>query len=213
MNPQTRRPAEPCWRRLCGAAGPGRPGRRDRARRPAFTLLELLITLVIVALLIVAVLRVLQQTQAQTLLMQGDLARRGGLESCLDLLEQDLAEAAANFVQLSLENVPLQADRQSARLIIASRPGGPQAAPAKRVEWVTAPRLEQEDLVLFRRVALLDQPPTPYVPVCENLYSFEVRQPSELLIEVTARMFRSDRRDPKDTWVATRTFCTQRFRL
>ncbi|MBN1844873.1 MAG: type II secretion system protein [Sedimentisphaerales bacterium] len=184
------------------------------ARQRGLTLLELLVTFVIVAMIAVVSLQLLNRTSSQTIRLEQELTQEAAVEHCMDLLVDDLAVAAAHGIQVQIRNHAVGPDRETTQLTIIAMLGTGRTSPSSTVEWVAMPRYEQDDLVLYRRRnPSRDGQAANYIPMCEQVYSFEARELTDNLIEVTCCLFRGEAQDPDRLFTVSRTFCLERFKF
>ncbi len=238
-------------------------------KRHGLTILELLVVLMIMVIITTAVLAVMNHTRKQSMQINELLARQGAIQHCLNLLVDDITNAATRHGKIEIEHHTLADGRITSHLTIltfnrleqmtnyvpgsepnamdvlinplADNPpfpdnwdvlpetqvelkGAPPTAqdkPDVRIDWVAAPRFEQNDLVLFRREQSFSTETDLYIPLCENISSFEVlritpdgtpsRDTDLPLIEISAYMYRPGPPDPHRVFTARRTFCSDRF--
>lgn len=193
--------------------------RRSRRHGPgaAFTLLELVVTTIIVAIVVTAVLMVADDVLEKSVTLESRLEQERILEHCIDLLAEDLATAGENGrIAVASE---YYGDQEMSHVKVGS---GGMDADNWSLEWVSAPRYEQEDLVLFRRRQLPDEE-GDFVPMCDNLHLFVVQlydaegqtfndpnQPMQM-VEVLAEAYMDETHNPERVVRVRRTFCRNRF--
>lgn len=189
----------------------------------AFSLLEMIVTLVLVAIITVMVLGILQSLQNRMQIINDQLTQYSILQQSFDRLLQDIVTASDRQPNITVrQNAGGTLD--TCHLTIATTTDEQQTKSLTQVEWLAVPRDEQQDLVLFRReTKSTDEQPATYVPLCENLYSFQVKlqdpngetvgdaEGDYGLMAVTAQLFRGASRDPEDITTVSRTFCMKRF--
>jgi prepilin-type N-terminal cleavage/methylation domain-containing protein len=189
-----------------------------------FTLLELLVTLIIVALVVYAAVSLLHNTDRHITLMRREMDKLSSIQHSMDRLLDDLTAAAAVQARFDISRESLSDGREACRLTIITEDASQKTRYVRRIDWVSVPRYEQQDLVLFRRERTSDQKLYAYyIPMCENLCTFEVEKldaEGELaeksgasLIEINARIFREGPRNPERVFTVSRTFCLDRFKL
>jgi len=187
-----------------------------------FSALELLVTLIIVALVCASVLGLLNHTSAQSRSLDLALTRRAALQFGLDLLLEDIISASQEGSEIEVKH-HAYGWQETSRITI--KRGEQSAETNSQVDWVAAPRQDEEDLVLFRRdIKPGQKEPALYIPICEHLYSFRVallkadgtimesgREKPEM-IEILAQLYRGQQPDPSYLMSVQRTFCLNRFR-
>jgi len=187
----------------------------------AFSLLELLSVLVIMAMIAVVVLQLLHRIDEQTRFLHQEMTQRLAIQHSLNQLIEDIAAGADNNMKLNVEYGSF-GGHDTAHLMIKSGSSAKNRNPINRIDWIGAPRHLDDgntDLVLFRR-ARTGKEKSLYIPLCENLYSFQVEflddqgqvitKDSPEMIVATAQVYRSDR-DPDRLLTVSRTFCLERF--
>lgn len=189
------------------------------------TLLELLVTLIIVALVVYAALLLLRNTDQHSTLMRREMEKLASIRHSMDRLIDDLTAAAAVKVRFEIERESFSDGRQACHLTIISEDTAQKSRTVRRIEWVAVPRFEQEDLVLFRREKTAnDESSIYYVPMCENLNSFDVQtlnaegepiteKEAAALVAITARVFREGAHSSDRVFTVSRTFCLDRYQL
>ncbi len=205
---------------------PNRPNLTNPApahRAQGATLLELLVTLLIVAMILAAVVGILSQVRGRMAQLDQRLNRRAALQHSFDRLLSDIVASSEHQAQLQVENAYF-GDMVTSHLIIGGVKEGGEDSASRLIDWVAVPRLQEEDLVLFRREQRLsDEEDAVFVPYCDNLYSFDVAlmdtageelddpNSSFALLEVQAELFTDDDRTPERAVMFSRTFCLNRF--
>ncbi|MBN2210325.1 MAG: hypothetical protein JW709_02910 [Sedimentisphaerales bacterium] len=187
------------------------------------TLLELLVTLLIVAMILTAVVGILSQVRGQMSRLDLRLSRRAALQHSFDRMLSDIVSSSEHQAQLQVETASF-GELATSHLIIGDAEKSNENQAYHRIDWVAAPRLEEEDLVLFRReIRISDEDDAVFVPFCDNLYSFEVDlmdtsgealdDPNSpyAMLEVRAGLFTDDDRSAERVTMFSRTFCLNRF--
>jgi len=185
------------------------------------TVFELLVTVIIMTIITIAVFSVLDHTCTQTAFTTEEMMRCNLIQHCLDLMIDDVTRAATRHYTLKIDQRNLENDRQTSHLTISSFSLPDQETPDLQIDWVAVPRFEEKDLVLFRREIGMGADDDMFIPVCDNLSSFQVtRLTSEglptldstlPLIKISAQVYRPGEPDHKRVYLAQRTFCPQRF--
>ncbi|KPK76313.1 MAG: hypothetical protein AMJ79_07135 [Phycisphaerae bacterium SM23_30] len=189
--------------------------------RQGLTILELLVTLVVMTLIPLAVLSILDHTRTQSMMITEEMTRQGSIQHCLNMMVDDITAAATKNSKIEIDNHTLSDGRETAHLTIYTYTRPDQQDPDVQVDWVAVPRFGQNDLVLFRRERSTTSPSDLFIPLCENICSFQVVRldpegqaslDSDLpLLEIYARIYRFGPPDPQRVFIAHRTFCSQRF--
>ncbi len=202
---------------------------QQRFRR-ASSLLEMLVTLIIVAMVSVAVLKLLNQTTKGINKLTSRMNNLGAIESSLDMLAEDVMVTAQSNGKISVEHGSFNG-QTTAHVIITPTQYSGRADIGNQIDWVSVPRYEQKDLVLFRREQTPGQgKQARYIPLCENLSSFDVQITKDVqeqtavadpnaptaklqspLVKITAQVFRDNSHDPDNVITVTKTFCLKRF--
>jgi len=187
----------------------------------AFSVLELLVTLIVVAMVSISVMQILNHTGTQYVNIDREMTRRSEIQYALDRLMDDIITAVQGGGELYVENGSFGL-HETSHLTISRK--GDTNNNVGQIDWVSAPRYEEEDMVLFRRVKKnTDGEIDLYMPLCENLYSFQIEmlggdgnisedpnsQPT--LLQVRAEMFRTEYPDPEQLMTVNRTFCLKRL--
>ena len=238
-------------------------------KQRGLSILELLVVLMIMVIITTAVLAVMDHTRKQSMEINELLERQGAIQHCLNLLVDDITNAATRHGKIEIDHHTLADGRTTSHLTILTfnrleqmtdyvpksdqeivddlinpladnplfpdnwdvlpetqvelktAPPTDQGEPDVRIDWVAVPRFEQNDLVLFRREQSLTTETDLYIPLCENISSFEVlritpdgipsRDTALPLIEISAYMYRPGPPDPHRVFTARRTFCSDRF--
>jgi hypothetical protein len=143
------------------------------------SIIELIVTLAIVVIVLTAALGILNQTSARMQYLGDMLSRQHQAQTCLDRLVEDILAADVGKMEIKVEREKAgwlrTAHLQITSKAVENPDGQGQESGIARIDWVAVPRVEENDLVLFRR----EQPypvekPAFYIPLCENLNSFEV---------------------------------------
>ena len=197
---------------------------RHKALAPAFSILELLATMVIMAMLTVAVLEVLHRIESKSQLLHQQMLYHGSINHSLNQLVDDVIAASTNNIQLTVDSSSY-GWHDTARLTIRSGTTSGKSKSTDRIDWVSVPRYldnQQTDLVLYRRhQGISGGKDAIYIPICDNLYSFQVElldqkglptdSVAPKLIVATARIYRSEDRDPDRVLTVSRTLSLKRF--
>ena len=120
-------------------------------------MLELLVTLLIVAIIMAAVVGILSQVRGQMSRLNQRLTQRAALQHSFDRMLSDIIASSEHQEQLQVETA-LFGELATSHLIIGDAEESRENRTTHRIDWVAAPRLEQEDLVLFRReISMADE--------------------------------------------------------
>jgi type II secretory pathway pseudopilin PulG len=191
-------------------------------RCAGISVLELLVTLLIVSLIITAVLQVLQSTSRQMDRMNREMTQRGLIQASLDKLMEDISQADRNNSRVAVKEKFVGGYDSSQVTIEWSDWEGEKAY--KTIDWVAVPEYDGEGLVLYRRATSKGSEEEEYfIPLCENLYSFQVKllsteegaidDPNNTqMIDVLVESYRDEQRDPDRLLVVSRTFCRDRMK-
>lgn len=191
-------------------------------KRTAFSMLELLVTLAIVAMIARAVLQLLDHTTQQSKRINWNMTQTTALANCLDKLLIDTITAANLGAEIIVDNSSGGWPGAS-RLSLVNKKGNPgQSGKPSRIDWVAVADDERDDLVLYRRgMPDDDKEHNLYIPLCENLYSFEVEllnaegledpNAPPALIQVRAQLYQSAQHDPEHLLTFSRTCSLRRF--
>lgn len=188
-------------------------------KRTAFSMLELIVTLVIVAMIASAVLQLLNHTTEQSKRINWNMTQTTTLANCLDKLIIDTITAANLGGEIIVDNSS-GGWPEASRLSLINKKGASDKA--SRIDWVAVADDERDDLVLYRRgIPEDDEEQNLYIPLCDNLYSFEVEllnaqgledpNAEPALIQVRAQLFQSAQHDPEHLLTFSRTSCLRRF--
>jgi hypothetical protein len=143
------------------------------------SIIELVVTLAIVVIVLTAALGILNQTSARMQYLGDMLSRQHQAQTCLDRLIEDILAANVGKMEIKVERETAgflrTAHLQITSRVVENPDEKKQESGIAQIDWVAVPRVEENDLVLFRR----EQPypvdkPVFYIPLCENLNSFEV---------------------------------------
>lgn len=189
-----------------------------------FTVLELLVTTVILALLAIAVLGISGQVSNQSISVSEDMVRQGALQYSMDRLLEDIRTAGQRNAKMTVKRESVGMLETCRLTMAATDEKKAKGKPYWQVDWVAAPRYEEEDLLLFRREKISgDKEKALYVPLCEHLYLFDVAllkgNGEELekagvapkLVEVVAQVFRAGEPDADRTMTVRRSCALVRF--
>ena len=195
---------------------------RVSKRQYGFSVLELTVSLLVVALLLTTALSLLHHVIEQGRALDERLSQRAAVEDCLARIVEDLSEVGPD-ASLRVRHHS-SGWQQTSRLTVEAEASADGKAAARQIDWVAAPRYQEQDLVLFRREQGPDESDRAvYVPLCENLHSFQVEllnesaepntdpnKPAEM-IEIRIELYQFESRDPEAVFVARRTFCRNRL--
>ena len=191
-------------------------------RRRAFSVLELMVTLLIMALVLTAALTLLSSITEQSRAINDRMARQGTIQYCMARMMNDIATAGKNAtITIAHDEHGWQTNSH-----VTIIPGDDELSRqlGRQIEWLAVPRYEKQDLVLFRREVLPSaKEDALYIPMCENLHSFDVgllddigqrlddpNRPTDV-IEVVAEVYRVDGEHQDQLFSVRRTLCLQRF--
>ncbi|MCP4707253.1 MAG: hypothetical protein GY869_01395 [Planctomycetes bacterium] len=185
------------------------------------TVFELLVTVIVMAIITITVFSILHHAHYQTRFMTEEMMRCNLIQHSLDLIVDDVTRAATKHYKLEIDQRNLDNNRQTSHLTISSFSLPDQDNPDLQIDWVAVPRFEEKDLVLFRREIGMGSQDDKFIPVCDNLSSFQVTRltaeglptlDSTLpLVKISAQVYRPGEPDHQRVYVAQRTFCSQRF--
>jgi len=184
---------------------------------PAFSVLELIVTLVIVAMISAVVLQLLDNTKRQSRRLNVRMTRLNQIDYCLDRLENDVINSVLSGAEINVEK-----SRSSSVISLVTTAGDKKSKPTAQIDWIAASHYPREDLILYRRqIAKGVDSDELYIPLCENLMSFQAELFSEegivdpnsppAVLQVQARLFRTDDYDPEQLLTISRTFCLRRY--
>lgn len=193
----------------------------ESRRRGGVSILEMLVTLLIVALLIAAAVEILQNTGRQIRQMTGEMTQRALIQASLDKLMTDISLAGKDQATLQVKN-DASSWYESSRVTI-EWPDVQGGEAYKRIDWAAAPDKDEAGLILYRRVKIKgSQEDAYFIPLCENLYSFQVQLAAggeaspedpnrQQMVDIVVESYRDRNRDPERLLVVSRTFCRERL--
>lgn len=205
-----------------------RPG--PTSRRSGFTLLELILAVVITAMVCSIVVRILSRIEQDSTTIRRRLDLQNAVQHSLDRLMNDITYSFDEGATVQVEQTEYGWQTLSHLTVLSSGSEEGEAA-TNSIEWLSVPRYEEEDLILLRRERRSsNEDQAAYVPMCENLFSFEVdlmepntqlidAEPNEIVIpsflEVRATLYRDQGLARSSDRVVTfsRTVCLNRFEL
>jgi len=150
-------------------------------RRRGVSLLETIVTLLILAIIMTVVTGLFSNVVQQRQRYLNRLEQKAKIEDCLSRMLQEIAMMGDNG-KLNIEQ-DAQGWQIASHLTIEYRnSAGDQSNLMRVIEWVSVPRYEQQDLVLFRREKNQgSDEDASFIPLCDGLYSFDVRMIHEEL--------------------------------
>ena len=212
--------------------------RNTRSFRRGISLLELTVTLVIVALITFAIVSLMNNTSRRIQTINKEVSRLVSLQHCLDLIISDLTTTTSE-TKIEIKTASLPDGRDTSRLNLNTYVIGDTKKLLHSIDWVSSPRYEEQDMVLYRREKKQsrDAAHNKYIPMCENLCSFYVEtlsaQQQQMLLDpnsidtagslpsveddsmlmITATIYRGQSRDPDRVFTVVRSFSMKRFEL
>lgn len=185
--------------------------------------MEMLVTLALVAMITVPLVRIMDTSRRQQQRIDWRMSKLTAMHNTLDWMVEDIISAADMGRKVTVEQGYFGSHDICT---VKITPAGDirRQVPKDEIEWVTVPRYEQEDLLLFRRQKNeSDTQSAEYVPLCEDIYSLvvDMMEPNAApledpnapvpLVEITARMYGGQERDPERLITVRRTFARDRF--
>jgi len=188
---------------------------RGKLSGRGFSILEQLITLLIAAAVTVIVLQLLQHVSQQTTIISSELNQLSAIEHSFDLLIDDVITAAQANAKIEVTENSIGQLHSSHLSVDGS---------GWKLDWISAPRYSQEDMVLYRRkIVEGSEEPALYYPLCDNLQAFEVKMVSGQkgaisdpnsqapFFDVAISFFRSGPDEPGRVRTLRRSCCLKRF--
>jgi Tfp pilus assembly protein PilV len=193
-------------------------------KRSGFSMLEIMATLLIAAMVTIAMLRLVNNISEQTMRIDGQLTQLGQIQNCLDKLNEDVVAAAHTKAKIDVTQ-STSGGHDTSRLTLTVVSDDEAAKVINRIDWVAAPLPDRDDLILYRRHVSEAKSENAtqdyYIPLCENIYSFEVELLSEeglddpnappAMLQIKTTSYYPGSHNSANLLVANRTFCLRRF--
>jgi len=196
--------------------------RRQQRLRHGVSILEMTVTLVIIVAVLTVSLLLLHNITDRTRSVGERMAAEAIIQHCLTQIVQEVTTAGRE-ANISVEQ-DVRGGQTASRLTIVFEAGKATKTVVHRIDWVAAPRLEQQDMVLFRReMRHTDRERALFIPLCESLHCFRVdlldrqgklfHDPNDTprMVELTAQVYQFGPAYPEQLLTARRTFCLRRF--